>query len=536
MTNHLVVRNIFVSLAFALPLLFALLTNHAWEDYYITLRSSRNLVEGNGLVFNPGERVHTFTSPLGVLIPALCTWVTGVGHELAGLWMFRVINATLLGIGAWLFWRRVDSLGVGLLGRVTFFGLLFADSKLVDFASNGMETAMLLFFVLLLWGELEKPDGPRIGPVAAGCAGLLWTRPDGVILGIVMIASHVVIRPPRSANSDIKWYALIRGILLGGLLYLPWFAWAWWYYGSPIPHTIIAKSLVTPPVHAHDLLLLPWRILTGQSLMMDLFMPTYWFFGGWPNFLRHFGQMLGCVAALAWFVPWLPYTIRRLSLAVFLGSFYFCVIILFPWYSPPWTALAAMVVAFSVDHIATRSMQTGRNVLASIVRVSAAVLVAVQLSVLSAATWQMRVQQRVIEQGIRKNIGQWLGQTALPNETVFLEPLGYIGYYSQLKTYDYPGLSSKEVVDVVRAGSRRFTAVIERLQPTWLVLRPGEIADPSLPENGAWADYQLVAVWNAMPILNSVRFLPGRGWLEHDAAFRVFRRKDAPALNMEQGR
>src|SRR5437762_13650216 len=50
-------------------------TNHAWEDYYITLRSSRNLLEGNGLVYNAGDRLHTFTSPLGVLIPALCTWL-----------------------------------------------------------------------------------------------------------------------------------------------------------------------------------------------------------------------------------------------------------------------------------------------------------------------------------------------------------------------------------------------------------------------------------------------------------------------------
>lgn len=459
-------RRSFVLLAFALPLVFAWCTHHAWEDYYITLRSSRNLVEGHGLVFTPGERLHTFTSPLGVLVPAFCTWVTGVGHEQAALWLFRVINATLLGLGAWMFWRRAESLGVGLLGQVTFFGLLFADSKLVDFASNGMETAMLLYFVLLLWSELERTGGPRLGPVAAGCAGLLWTRPDGVILGVVLIGAHVLIRPRGPAAAGIPWRPLIRGILLGGLLYVPWFAWAWWYYGSPIPHTIIAKSLVTPPVHLRDFALLPWRTLTGQSLMMDLFMPTYWFYGGWPDALRHFGQALGIVAAFAWLVPNLPRATRRLSLAVFLGSFYFCVIILFPWYSPPWTALAAMTVAFALDHAATRARETGRRPWASVVRVAAGVLVAIQLTVLVAATWEMRVQQRVIEQDVRESIGKWLGRTARPGETVFLEPLGYIGYYSQLKTYDYPGLSSNEVVTAVRSGARRFTAVIAQLKPT----------------------------------------------------------------------
>ena len=86
----------------AVPLLFAALTNHAWEDYYITLRASRNLVDGHGLVFQPGERVHTFTSPLGVLVPAFFTWVVGSGHEAAALWLFRGLSAGLLGAAAWL--------------------------------------------------------------------------------------------------------------------------------------------------------------------------------------------------------------------------------------------------------------------------------------------------------------------------------------------------------------------------------------------------------------------------------------------------
>ncbi len=90
---------ILIALAAAVvPLSFAWFTQHVWEDYYITLRSSRNLVDGNGLVFQVGERVHTFTSPLGVL-PALCTWVAG-GSETIALWLFRVFNVTLLAVAS----------------------------------------------------------------------------------------------------------------------------------------------------------------------------------------------------------------------------------------------------------------------------------------------------------------------------------------------------------------------------------------------------------------------------------------------------
>ncbi|MGA3285463.1 MAG: hypothetical protein ABSD57_13530, partial [Verrucomicrobiota bacterium] len=58
-------------------LVFAACTQHVWEDYWITFRASRNLVTGHGLVFTPGERLHTFTSPLGVLLPAAFCWLTG---------------------------------------------------------------------------------------------------------------------------------------------------------------------------------------------------------------------------------------------------------------------------------------------------------------------------------------------------------------------------------------------------------------------------------------------------------------------------
>jgi len=147
--------------AFAIPIGFALFTNHAWEDYYITLRSSQNLLDGKGLVYNAGDRLHTFTSPLGVLIPALCTWLSGPNHELTALWIFRVFNATLLAATAALLWRRSQTLKLGRVGRFVLIGMLFLDPKLIDFSTSGQEAAILVFFAVLLWSELEAPDGPR---------------------------------------------------------------------------------------------------------------------------------------------------------------------------------------------------------------------------------------------------------------------------------------------------------------------------------------------------------------------------------------
>jgi len=518
---------IVAALAVIGPLAFAAFTGHMWEDYFITLRSSRNLVEGHGLVFTPGERVHTFTSPLGVLLPALCSALAGPEREVLGIWLFRLMNVGFLAAAALLCWRRCDDLRVGAIGRFTFFGLILADAKLTDFSINGMETAILVYFLLLLWAELERTAGPRVVPLALACAGLMWTRPDGCIPAAALVASHLVFRVRHDGTKRIPWRPLLQGIGLSILLYLPWFAWAWWYYGSPIPNTIIAKSGVTPPVRLTDFALIPWNTLFGNTMFPDLFLPTYWSHGGWPPGLRYFGYALSMIGAFAWLVPPLPAFLRRTSFALFLGMFYVCTIILFPWYSPPWMVLAALVFAFTLDYLATRATAVNRSWLLSAVRISSVLVVAVQATLLVATAWQMRVQQRIIEHGVRQQIGQWLRTQAKSTDSVLMEPLGYIGYYSRLKTYDFPGLSSPEVVQVIRGGVRRYADLIATLRPSWLVLRPSEIATADFAQRPVLRDYHLVKSWNVIPELDAVPYLPGRKWVEWDARFHVYQYQPA---------
>lgn len=524
-----------LALAAFVPLAFAAFTQHAWEDYFITLRCSRNLVEGHGLVFTPGERVHTFTSPLGVLVPALCKAIAGADNEQATLWLFRIINATLLALTARLAWWRFDTLGVGAVGRFTFFGLVLADAKLTDFSMNGMETAILVFFLMLMWTELERPEGPRVSRLGLAVGCLMWTRPDAFIHASAVILPQLVFRSRGGVASPIPWGTLFRGALLAGLIYVPWFAWAWWYYGTPVPHTIIAKSALTSHIHLRDVLLTPWYTLTGNSLWVDVFLPSYWSHGGWPPLIRIFGCVLGIVAAFAWLLPGISAVARRASLAVFIGMFYVCAIILFPWYAPPWMMLCALTVALLADHAFTRATAGGRRSLALALRIACVLAVAFQLALLAASAWQMRIQQRVIENGVRRPIGEWLHAHSRPADSVLMEPLGYVGYFSQLKTYDFPGLSSPEVVAAIRSGVNRYADLIARLKPTWLVLRPSEVATQDFAQRPILRDYHLIKEWNVLPELDAVAALPGRPWVEWDAKFRIYHYEpaDAPGTSSE---
>src|SRR6516162_11698817 len=79
-----------VAVCMGAPLAYTLFTRHTWEDFYITYRFSRNLCAGQGLVYEPGRRVHGFTSPLGVLLPALAFEITG--RDDMALDLFRAVS------------------------------------------------------------------------------------------------------------------------------------------------------------------------------------------------------------------------------------------------------------------------------------------------------------------------------------------------------------------------------------------------------------------------------------------------------------
>ena len=62
-----------------------------------------------------------------------------------------------------------------------------------------------------------------------------------------------------------------------------------------------------------------------------------------------------------------------------------------------------------------------------------------------ALTAVLSESQRVEDQ-LRIPIGRWLAANVKPHERVMLEPIGYIGYYSERRIIDDVGLVSPEVL------------------------------------------------------------------------------------------
>jgi hypothetical protein len=309
---------------------------------------------------------------------------------------------------------------------------------------------------------------------------------------------------------------------------------AWVYYGTPVPHPVVAKSLQAGPktlLGLLDALLgFPQSLKSPYSALNQMFAPVYALYGGWPFVPRMFGLVTSAVCAVLWLVPPLRVETKAASFSFFGVSLYLSYYppLPFPWYLCLPAALGFLTLAgvFAQGWDAATAWRPPLRWIGwSAVAIPAIAVLTVGSWFTVASAKQLKLQQQIVENANRRKIGEWLRDNAAPGDTVFLEPLGYISYFSGLKTYDYPGLSSTEVVAAVRRVGSKWGALILELQPKWLVLRPFEI-DEIVAErpNLLAGQYEPVREFNVRDqVMNSN--VHGREYVAVDSVFFVLKRR-----------
>ena len=294
---------------FGIAISFALYTHHAWEDYYITYRCSKNLATGHGLVFTPGERVHAFTSPLNTLIPAVLSIATGNSSDRLVLWLFRIISAGAMAGAAVLFYQIAQAQSLCRMATFTWIGLFATLPGIVDFSINGQEIGLMMFFLALALHSLMVPAGNVRWRMAAAWTGLMWTRPDSPVYIAAIAAAFLLFNAGSSAFRTraalLKTYCIAGAIT--AVLYLPWIVWAWSYFGSPIPHTVIAKGLGRafdlPDLWQKTCSYLGALFSAKLDVFSWIFAPPYSGFPQWPGWMYTGCGLLAWIAAIYWVLP-----------------------------------------------------------------------------------------------------------------------------------------------------------------------------------------------------------------------------------------
>jgi len=484
------------------------------------------------LVYYPGERVHGFTSPLGTLLPALCYLLTGARSYLGAIWAFRALSIVAFASGGLLLWRRMRlEEPEWALPRVALAVFYALEVKGVSFSINGMETAFMLLF--LAWQvDLLCRDFPRRWLALGICWGcLMWTRPDGCIYIATLSAADLVFseRPKRRRLAD-----LLKAALVCTAIYLPWFGWAWWYYGSPVPQTVLAKSnLVSWAGGSFNPV---GRYVTGVA---KVFLPIYYEMGdglGWYPGIFGWCTGLGIFSAAYWLLPLRDRLGRACSLAFAMIGLYLTMLnYMFPWYAPPALMLGLIVLARGVPTLI--GLVAGRGRVAGIIAGTLLAAIAAERALMYTYTaYQMKIQTAEVEMGNRAKLGLWLKKHMQPGDTVYLECVGYIGYFSEARIRDWPGLVAPQVSELARREGCDFNSVVPALNPSWVVLRPWEAQRMAERVTSFTHDYDPVVRFDVSAQLRAHQFLPGRMYPTNDATFIVFQRRTPNPRNAEPQR
>ncbi|WJZ19015.1 hypothetical protein CGUA_12400 [Corynebacterium guangdongense] len=212
------------------------------DDGLIVLRTVRNLLAGNGPVFNVGERVEANTSTLWQYVIWLGAAVTGAKLEYVAMVLALGFTVAAVGVAGAATARMYRT---PTLLFVPFGGLIYlALPPARDFATSGLEWGLSIFWLAVLWLLLvnwvratgrRHARGDAVTYWLAFWCGLSWlVRPELALYG--GLAGILLLLSARNWRVALGILAVALPVPAGYQLF------RMGYYGLITPHTAVAKS------------------------------------------------------------------------------------------------------------------------------------------------------------------------------------------------------------------------------------------------------------------------------------------------------
>ena len=393
------------------------------DDAFISFRYLDNWLQGQGLVFNPGERVEGYTNFLWIVALAPLR-LLGLDAATAALLLnlcFLMVTGFALYQTLFLLSQRRDVAWAAIL-------LLSGFGSLAYWVAAGLEPVMLACLLSLAAWQTLKTNA--ITPTVAALLALsTLVRPDALLFALVAFACYLPVK--QRGNREV-----VRNYLIAALVYvLPLLAhlsWRWFYYGEFLPNTYYAKS--------HP----------DSELMLRF---------GWAYFLR-FQTAGGLIFSLLILAGLFSGALRnRFVLMILLQILIFCLYIIkvggdYMLYFRFFTPILPLLVI-----IGSLSLQKSLDRL----NLPVISIPALALSLAIAQSWLLSnssdMQQAPgVRQGHSDNqqLAQWLKDN-LPSQTrLAMNLVGAVPYITQMHTIDMLGLNNKHIargkVAPLRAG------------------------------------------------------------------------------------
>lgn len=423
------------------------------DDSYIFLRYARNLANGLGPVFNVGERVEGYTSPLWLVV-------------VRGLFCLDSDPANVIGYAS-------AALGLGtivLVERRSGLGALLValNPAFVFWAWSGMDTALVCFFLTATVVTLTRHSLTTAATVCAGAAfaAACLARLDVIVL--LPLIAFWVYRQTRSSpvmgtlRGPIAFVVPIAGVVVHT-------AWRWAYYGAWLPNTAEAK------VGAGQGVLIEYGLMYLQPMAVAL-APAL--------LLVLFSKRSHRALALLLTAAWLSFV------ACVGGDFFPHVRFAMP--------LLPMLAALAEPEPHRTSL-----------RFWAVPLLAVQILMLT-GMYRNRGLEEVRLAHAWAETGRWLGRTLPPDATIATLVAGAVPYYADRQTIDLVGLTDRhiatqgKVASAAYVGHQRYDSdyVLARL-PSVVVLPDSGRYSPARFADTRWPEYS-GEEWRYVAALNDL--------------------------------
>jgi hypothetical protein len=482
-----------MAVAVLLRLIFWVYTQRTWEDALITVLHSENFYHGLGLThfrIDDPKPLYGFTSPISVLVPLLADRF----HVGWGLPFQKLLSVLAGPVAVWFGYRILrDYLAPSSrAAAVLAGGYLAVEHHQILWGVAGMETQLATAILLAGIYFLLSGNITATGITSGLC---LLARPDFVLWTAIAFVAIAF-----TSYRDNTFKPLLKYVGLVCALYGPWVIFTTLYYGSPIPNTIVAKSLgyvgywETAP---------SLRALLGaarQSLVGGFIAPLEPVFGGngtgfIPLIPGYWILEICCAVIAIGFIAELGRRRWRFwpvyACAALLAAFFtFRAPGRFGWYAVPLCGVLVLLLAKGVADIAGFLPARAGVIFSWLLALSYLTIFA---AVLPTTFRAERNIQMLVENKVRMAIGIYLSHTP-PQTTIAGEPLGYISYYSRRTYYDYPGLCSRKVVRWLQAHKYprawKTLQVWAYLRPDYLVLRRSEYDDFVKQPDGLFLRYE----------------------------------------------
>jgi hypothetical protein len=434
---------------------FYMSTLYTSDDAFITYRYARNIVSGLGFVYNAGERVQGFSSPLYTLVLAACATITGPGY-ISAISRYLGLAADLCSL--YFLWKIFSRHAMVVRAIVATAFILYP--KMVLIGISGMEAPVVVALMLMSWDALEK----RNVAVAFFLFGLLLlVRLDTglwcALCFVLMIRSGMI-------KTDAH---LSKMATLPVLMYSAWVIFCLTYFGSWVPNSVIAKEVSWHHLFpAFD----PVRVMLGYLPFHGLtVLPE----GVWTVLM-----ILLCVPVLlegfALYRERSTYLVFPMFFILYNFLFGFGRVLIPDWYYYPgymaylvstgmWLARVWKVIPAKVGMIAN-----------GVIPVAFATLLVV-LFYMGITRWSKSLGGLFIRQN--QALGIWLRNNATPGSRVLVEPIGYVGWESNLVIDDYIGIVSPQIISYrlrFPESDRWYLSFLREQHPDYVVQRNWEFS------------------------------------------------------------